>query len=162
MTEEELPGPDFLPSREMTRDELEEQINLWAGAAERAYRAGFDACEFNHGTAHQGNTFLSGYGTSALMNMVPQSFETGQVLRRCREEQETTGQDFASMLYEGCGIQPPRANNPCKRVWELVKCVDEVADSPLTCVARDMGTVRAYSNMTVYSTLPTAGDLQRF
>ena len=59
MTEEELPGPDFLPCRAMTKQELEDQIDLWASAAERAWKAGFDACEINHATAHQGNTFLS-------------------------------------------------------------------------------------------------------
>src|SRR4030067_341039 len=59
MTRDEPPGPDFLPCRAMTRAELEDQIDLWASAAERAYKAGFDACEINHGTCHQGNTFLS-------------------------------------------------------------------------------------------------------
>ena len=53
MTEEELPGPDFLPCRELTIEEIEEQIDLWASAAERAYRAGFDGCEINHATCHQ-------------------------------------------------------------------------------------------------------------
>ncbi len=59
MTEEELPGPDFLPCRALTHQEIEDQIDLWASAAERAQKAGFDACEINHATAHQGNTFLS-------------------------------------------------------------------------------------------------------
>jgi 2,4-dienoyl-CoA reductase (NADPH2) len=59
LTEEELPGPDFLPCRAMTKQEIEDQIDMWASAAERAHKAGFDACEINHGTAHQGNTFLS-------------------------------------------------------------------------------------------------------
>jgi 2,4-dienoyl-CoA reductase (NADPH2) len=59
LTAEELPGPDFLPCRAMTKQEIEDQIDLWAAAAERAFKAGFDACEINHGTCHQGNTFLS-------------------------------------------------------------------------------------------------------
>jgi 2,4-dienoyl-CoA reductase (NADPH2) len=59
LTQEELPGPDFLPCRTMTKQEIEDQIDLWAAAAERAWKAGFDACEINHGTCHQGNTFLS-------------------------------------------------------------------------------------------------------
>lgn len=59
LTQEELPGPDFLPCRAMTVQEIEDQIDLWAAAAERAWKAGFDACEINHGTCHQGNTFLS-------------------------------------------------------------------------------------------------------
>jgi hypothetical protein len=36
MTEEDLPGPDFLPCRERTKDEIEERVALWASAAERA------------------------------------------------------------------------------------------------------------------------------
>jgi 2,4-dienoyl-CoA reductase (NADPH2) len=59
LTQEELPGPDFLPCRAMTKQEIEDQIELWAAAAERAWKSGFDACEINHGTCHQGNTFLS-------------------------------------------------------------------------------------------------------
>lgn len=59
LKQEELPGPDFLPCRAMSRQEIEDQIDLWAAAAERAWKAGFDACEINHGTCHQGNTFLS-------------------------------------------------------------------------------------------------------
>jgi 2,4-dienoyl-CoA reductase (NADPH2) len=59
MDEEDLPGPDFLPCRAMTTAEIEDQTDLWASAAERACKAGFDAVEINHGTCHQGNTFLS-------------------------------------------------------------------------------------------------------
>ena len=45
LTKEELPGPDFNPPRAYTEQEIEDQIEFWASAAERAYRAGFDACE---------------------------------------------------------------------------------------------------------------------
>ena len=75
MTEEELPGPDFLPCRAMTKQELEDQIDLWASAAERAYKAGFDACEINHATAHQGNTFLSRIWNKREDEYGPQSYE---------------------------------------------------------------------------------------
>ena len=75
LTQEELPGPDFLPCRAMTRQELEDQIDLWASAAERAWKAGFDACEINHATAHQGNTFLSRIWNKRDDEYGPQSFE---------------------------------------------------------------------------------------
>jgi 2,4-dienoyl-CoA reductase (NADPH2) len=75
MTQEELPGPDFLPCREMTKAEVEEQIDFWASAAERAWKAGFDACEINHGTCHQGNTFLSRVWNKREDEYGPQSYE---------------------------------------------------------------------------------------
>ena len=75
LTEEELPGPDFLPCRAMTREEIEDQIDLWASAAERAYKAGFDAVEMNHGTCHQGNTFLSRVWNRRDDEYGPQSLE---------------------------------------------------------------------------------------
>lgn len=130
MTEEELPGPDFLPCREMTRDELEEQINLWAGAAERAYRAGFDACEFNHGTAHQGNTFLSRIWNKRTDEYGPQSYENRtRFLRRCVEEaRKRTGPNFAiHVLMNAVEYNHPKATTLEEGV-ELVKCVAEVAD----------------------------------
>ena len=75
LAEEELPGPDFLPCRAMTREEIEDQIDLWASAAERAYKAGFDAVEMNHGTCHQGNTFLSRVWNRRDDEYGPQSLE---------------------------------------------------------------------------------------
>ena len=44
-------------------------------AAERAFRAGFDACEINHATAHQGNTFLSRIWNKRDDEYGPQSYE---------------------------------------------------------------------------------------
>jgi 2,4-dienoyl-CoA reductase (NADPH2) len=75
MSEEELPGPDFLPCRTMTAAEIQDQIDLWASAAERAYKAGFDAVEINHGTCHQGNTFLSRVWNRRDDEYGPQSLE---------------------------------------------------------------------------------------
>jgi 2,4-dienoyl-CoA reductase (NADPH2) len=75
MTDAELPGPDFLPCRAMTHQEVEDQIDLWAAAAERAWKAGFDACEINHATAHQGNTFLSRIWNKRDDEYGPQDYE---------------------------------------------------------------------------------------
>jgi 2,4-dienoyl-CoA reductase-like NADH-dependent reductase (Old Yellow Enzyme family) len=73
--EDELPGPDFLPCRALTRAEIEDQVDLWASAGERAYKAGFDAVEMNHGTCHQGNTFLSRVWNRRDDEYGPQSLE---------------------------------------------------------------------------------------
>lgn len=59
LTKEELPGPDFAVPRAMSKDEIKEYVDIWAKAAERAAKAGFDGCEINGGTCHQINTFLS-------------------------------------------------------------------------------------------------------
>ena len=59
----------------MTREEIEDQIDLWASAAERACKAGFDAVEMNHGTCHQGNTFLSRVWNRRDDEYGPQSLE---------------------------------------------------------------------------------------
>lgn len=94
---EALPGPHFLSCREMTKDEIEAQIDHWADAAERAWRAGFDACEINHGTCHQGNTFLSRVWNHRRDEFGPQSYENRtRFLRRCIEEiRRRTGPGFA-------------------------------------------------------------------
>lgn len=75
MTEEELPGPDFNPCREMTKEDIEKQVEYWVSAAERACKAGFDAVEINHGTCHQGNTFLSRVWNKRTDEYGPQSYE---------------------------------------------------------------------------------------
>jgi 2,4-dienoyl-CoA reductase (NADPH2) len=78
LTKEELPGPDFAIPRAMSNDEVNGMVDLWAAAAERAWKAGFDGCEINGGTCHQINTFLSRiwnkredqYGPQTLENRV--------------------------------------------------------------------------------------------
>lgn len=130
MSEEELPGPDFLPCREMTPDEIEEQIDLWGSAAERAYRAGFDACEINHATAHQGNTFLSRIWNKRTDEYGAQNYENRtRFLRRCVEEaKKRTGPEFAvHVLMNAAEYNHPRATT-LEEGAEMAKRVAEVAD----------------------------------
>ncbi|MGD9007395.1 MAG: FAD-dependent oxidoreductase [Desulfobacteraceae bacterium] len=130
MTEEELPGPDFLPCREMTKDEIEEQIDLWAAAAERAYRAGFDACEINHATAHQGNTFLSRIWNKRTDEYGTQNYENRtRFLRRCVEEaKRRTGPNFAvHVIMNGAEYNHPLGTT-IEEGAEMAKHVAEVAD----------------------------------
>ena len=130
MTDEELPGPDFLPCREMTKAEIEEQIDIWASAAERACRAGFDACEINHGTAHQGNTFMSRIWNKRTDEYGPQNYENRtRFLRRCVEESKRRcGPDFAvHVIMNAVEYNHPRATT-LEEGAEMAALVAEVAD----------------------------------
>jgi 2,4-dienoyl-CoA reductase (NADPH2) len=130
MTREELPGPDFLPCRELTKDEIEQQIDHWAAAAERAQKAGFDACEINHATCHQGNTFLSRIWNKRTDEYGPQSYENRtRFLRRCVEEaKRRTGDAFAvHVLMNAAEYNNPKATTLEEGVG-MAKLVAEVAD----------------------------------
>jgi 2,4-dienoyl-CoA reductase (NADPH2) len=130
MTEDELPGPDFLPGREMTKDEIDEQVDIWASAAERAYRAGFDACEINHATCHQGNTFLSRIWNKRTDEYGPQNYENRtRFLRRCVEEaKKRTGSNFAvHVIMNGAEYNHPLGTSLDEGA-EMAKRVAEVAD----------------------------------
>jgi len=76
LTKRELPGPDFDVPRGLTLTEVKEYVDIWAKAAERAQKAGFDGVEINGGTCHLINTFFSRiwnkrddeYGCTSLEN----------------------------------------------------------------------------------------------
>ena len=130
MTEEELPGPDFLPCRAMTKQELEDQIDLWASAAERAWKAGFDACEINHATAHQGNTFLSRIWNKREDEYGPQSYENRTRFIRdiIVEAKRRCGPGFAvHALINAVEYNHPLATTLEEGV-EMAKLICEVAD----------------------------------
>ncbi|MGD9211180.1 MAG: FAD-dependent oxidoreductase [Desulfobacteraceae bacterium] len=140
LSEEELPGPDFLPCRAMTKDEIEEQIDLWSSAAERAYKAGFDACEINHATAHQGNTFLSRIWNKRDDEYGCQNYENRtRFLRRCVEEaKKRTGDNFAvHVLMNIAEYNHPLATT-MEEGAEMAKLVAEVADG-INCRAERYG-----------------------
>ncbi len=96
LTEEELPGPDFAVPRGMSLEEVKEYIDIWAKAAERAAKAGFDGVEINGGTCHQINTFFSRifnkredeYGYKTLENRARFMHDI------VREIKKRLGQDF--------------------------------------------------------------------
>ncbi|MBN2060827.1 MAG: FAD-dependent oxidoreductase [Deltaproteobacteria bacterium] len=94
--EDELPGPDFNPPRAYTKQEVEDQVDKWASAAERAYKAGFDACEINHGTCHQGATFLSRVWNRREDEYGAQNYENRtRFLRNCiTEAKRRCGKNF--------------------------------------------------------------------
>jgi 2,4-dienoyl-CoA reductase (NADPH2) len=59
LTEDELPGPDFVETKEMAPAEVAEVIEMFVKSAERAKKAGFDGVEINAGTCTLPNSFLS-------------------------------------------------------------------------------------------------------
>ena len=130
MTEGELPGPDFLPCRAMTGQELEDQIDLWASAAERACKAGFDACEINHATAHQGNTFLSRIWNKRDDEYGPQSYEnrTRFIRNIITEAKRRCGPAFAvTTIINAAEYNHPRATT-LEEGAEMARLICEVAD----------------------------------
>ncbi len=76
LTEDELPGPEWVPARELSIAEIEQLIDMFAKAAERAQKAGFDGVEINGSHQHLINSFLSrfwnrrqdAYGCGSLEN----------------------------------------------------------------------------------------------
>jgi len=140
LAQEELPGPDFLPVRAMTKQEIEDQIDIWAQAAERAYKAGFDAVEINHGTCHQGNTFLSRIWNRRDDEYGPQTYENrtrfirniiSEVKRRC-------GPSFAvHALINIVEYNHPLATTLEEGV-EMAKLIATVADG-INCRAERYG-----------------------
>jgi 2,4-dienoyl-CoA reductase (NADPH2) len=130
LTAEELPGPDFLPCRAMTKQEIEDQIDLWASATERAFKAGFDACEINHGTCHQGNTFLSRIWNRRDDEYGPQSYEsrTRFIRNIISEAKRRCGPTFAVH----CLINAAEYNHPLATTLqegvEMAKLIATVAD----------------------------------
>lgn len=96
LTAAELPGPDFDVPRALSLDEVKEYVDIWAKAAERAQKAGFDGVEVNGATCHQINTFFSRiwnrrddeYGCSSIENRARFMCEI------VRETRKRTGPDF--------------------------------------------------------------------
>jgi 2,4-dienoyl-CoA reductase (NADPH2) len=59
MSKAELPGGVWAPPRELSVAEIKQFITIFADAAERAQKAGYDGVEINGGHHHLINTFLS-------------------------------------------------------------------------------------------------------
>ncbi|MBN1570371.1 MAG: FAD-dependent oxidoreductase [Acidobacteria bacterium] len=140
IAQEELPGPDFLPCRAMSRQEIEDQIDLWAAAAERAWKAGFDACEINHGTCHQGNTFLS-----RVWNRRDDEYGTQNYANRTRflrniiaEAKRRCGPSFAvHALFNIVEYNHPLATT-IEEGAEMAKAIADIADG-INCRAERYG-----------------------
>lgn len=97
LTQEELPGPDFAVPRALSHDEVLEYVDIWAKAAERAAKAGFDGVEINGSACHFINTFLSRIFNKREDEYGCQTPENRSrfICDVVREVKKRVGQDFA-------------------------------------------------------------------
>jgi 2,4-dienoyl-CoA reductase (NADPH2) len=141
LTQEELPGPDFAECRAMTRAEIDEQIEIWVNAAIRVWKAGFDAVEINHGTCHQGNTFLSRVWNRRDDEFGPQSFENRTRFLRTivQEAKRRTSPKFAvTVLMNIAEFRHPLATT-IEEGAEMAKLVAEAGADGINCRAHSYG-----------------------
>ena len=141
LTKEELPGPDFAIPRAMSHDEIKEYVDIWAKAAERAAKAGFDGCEINGGTCHQINTFLSRIWNKRDDEYGPQSLENrarfmSEILR---EVKNRCGPDFTvTCLINIREYNHPKATTIPEGV-QLAKLLQEAGAAAIQCRAHIYG-----------------------
>ena len=97
MTESELPNSSFHVPRGLSLAEVKEYIDIWAKAAERAAKAGFDGVEINGASCHQINTFFSRVWNKREDEYGCRTLETRAAFM-CdivREVKKRLGRDFA-------------------------------------------------------------------
>jgi 2,4-dienoyl-CoA reductase (NADPH2) len=129
-TKEQLPGPDFIPCRAFTKDEIDEMVEIWVQAAVRVWKAGFDGVEINHGTCHQGATFMSRVWNEREDEYGTQNFEnrTRFIRRIIEETKKRTGGSFAvHALYNAVEYNHPNATTLAEGV-EMAALIAQVAD----------------------------------
>lgn len=141
LTREELPGPDFAVPRAMTHDEVQGYVDIWAKAAERAAKAGFDGCEINGGTCHQINTFLSRIWNRREDEYGPQSLENRArfMCEIVREVKKRCGPDFTvTCLINIREYNHPRATTVAEGV-QLAKLLEDAGAAAIQCRAHIYG-----------------------
>ncbi len=79
LRKEDLPGPDFVETKEMTLAEVAMVQEMFFKAAERAYKAGFDGVEINAATCTLPNSFCS-----RVFNRRKDQYGEGSVENRAR------------------------------------------------------------------------------
>jgi 2,4-dienoyl-CoA reductase (NADPH2) len=137
MTQEELPGPAFAIPRAMTHDEVLEYVDIWAKAAERAAKAGYDGVEINGGTCHQINTFFSRIWNKREDEYGPQSLENRarfmcDIVRECKKR---LGRDYpVGVLMNIVEYGNPRATTIPEGV-EMARLVAEAGADYIQCRA---------------------------
>ncbi len=141
LTKEELPGPDFAVPRAMSRDEIKEYVDIWAKAAERAAKAGFDGCEINGGTCHQINTFLSRIWNKRDDEYGPQSLENRArfMCEIVREAKKRCGPEFTiTCLINIREYNHPRATTTAEGV-QFAKLLQDAGAAAIQCRAHIYG-----------------------
>jgi 2,4-dienoyl-CoA reductase (NADPH2) len=141
-SEDELPGRnDFASCRAMTREEIEEQIDLWASAVVRVQKAGFDAVELNNGTCHLGNTFLSRVWNRRDDEYGPQSFENRtRFLRRIiAEARRRTGPEFTITVLMNMAEYNHERGTTVAEGAEMARWIAEGGADGINCRAHSYG-----------------------
>ncbi|OGO00802.1 MAG: hypothetical protein A2Y58_02510 [Chloroflexi bacterium RBG_13_51_52] len=137
LTQEELPGPGFAVPRAMSHDEVLEYIDIWAKAAERAAKAGYDGVEINGGTCHQINTFLSRVWNRREDEYGPQTIENrarfmGDIVREIKKR---LGQDFpVTCLINIVEYRHPKGTTIEEGV-QLARYLEEAGADAIQCRA---------------------------
>ena len=137
LTQEELPGPGFAVPRAMSHDEVLEYIDIWAKAAERAAKAGYDGVEINGGTCHQINTFLSHVWNKREDEYGPQTIENrarfmGDIVREIKKR---LGQDFpVTCLINIVEYRHPKGTTIEEGV-QLARYLEEAGADAIQCRA---------------------------
>jgi 2,4-dienoyl-CoA reductase (NADPH2) len=97
LTQSELPGPGFAIPRGVSPAEIEDLIQMFVKAAERAKKAGFDGVEINAATCHLINSFYS-----RIFNKRDDEYGQAQIENRARfmnriigDIKKQAGADFA-------------------------------------------------------------------
>ena len=97
LTEDELPGPGFAIPRGVSLAEIEDLIQMFVKAAQRAQKAGFDGVEINAATCHLINSFYS-----RIFNKREDEFGCASLENRARflnriiiDTKKQLGHDFA-------------------------------------------------------------------
>ena len=99
----ELDRPKDMP-RALTIAEIQEMVNKFAAAAERARKAGFDGVEINSSSSHLLATFLSPYWNRRDDEYGPQSLESRArfLMEILRETRKRVGPDFPiGVMFSG-------------------------------------------------------------
>ena len=140
-TKAELPGPDFVECRAMTHDEVEGMIEIWITSALRVWQAGFDGVEINHGTCHQGSTFLSRFWNHRTDEYGAQNFENRtRFLRRIVEgtKERSHGKFAVTVLMDIAEYRIPNGTTVPEGV-EMAKLIADSGADGLNCRAHSYG-----------------------
>jgi 2,4-dienoyl-CoA reductase (NADPH2) len=141
LTQEELPGPDFAVPRGLSHDEVLEYIDIWASAAERAARAGFDGCEINGGTCHQINTFLSRIFNKRDDEYGCQNTENRSrfICDIVRETKKRVGGDFAVTALINIAEYGHKKGTTMQEGVEFAKYLQDAGADAIQCRAHGYG-----------------------
>jgi len=137
LTKEELPGPGFAVPRAMTHAEVLDYVDIWAKAAERAAKAGFDGVEINGGTCHQINTFLSRVWNKREDEYGPQSIESRSrfMCDIVREIKKRLGRDFpVTVLINIVEYRHPKGTTIEEGV-QIARYLEEAGADAIQCRA---------------------------